>query len=64
MQRPRLKDLIEIDLKNLRVIVEYLQKLLKSHSAKRDWAAIYDKCASVLSTPNFVRTSKLIQIIK
>jgi len=42
VQRPRLKDLIEIDLKNLRVIAEYLQKLLKSHGAKRDWAAIYE----------------------
>ncbi|XP_021736623.1 uncharacterized protein LOC110703185 [Chenopodium quinoa] len=49
VQRPGLKDLFDIDLKNLRVIAEYLQKLdPKSDGAKRDWVAIYDECASVL----------------
>ncbi|KAJ6774965.1 CHAPERONE-ACTIVITY OF BC1 COMPLEX CABC1 -RELATED [Salix purpurea] len=49
VQRPGLKDLFDIDLKNLRVIAEYLQKFdPKSDGAKRDWVAIYDECASVL----------------
>ncbi|KAJ6791838.1 uncharacterized protein M6B38_241560 [Iris pallida] len=49
VQRPGLKDLFDIDLKNLRVIAEYLQKLdPKSDGAKRDWVAIYDECATVL----------------
>lgn len=49
MQRPGLKELFDIDLKNLRVIAEYLQKVdPKSDGAKRDWVAIYDECANVL----------------
>ncbi|KAJ0096282.1 hypothetical protein Patl1_27475 [Pistacia atlantica] len=49
VQRPGLKGLFDIDLKNLRVIAEYLQKVdPKSDGAKRDWVAIYDECASVL----------------
>ncbi|TYG75693.1 hypothetical protein ES288_D03G052800v1 [Gossypium darwinii] len=49
VQRPGLKSLFDIDLKNLRVIAEYLQKIdPKSDGAKRDWVAIYDECASVL----------------
>ncbi|CAI0554636.1 unnamed protein product [Linum tenue] len=41
VQRPGLKDLFDIDLKNLRIDP-------KSDGAKRDWVAIYDECASVL----------------
>ncbi|EPS58071.1 hypothetical protein M569_16745, partial [Genlisea aurea] len=49
VQRPGLKGLFDIDLKNLRVIAEYLQKIdPKSDGAKRDWVAIYDECANVL----------------
>ncbi|KAH9295117.1 hypothetical protein KI387_038705, partial [Taxus chinensis] len=49
VQRPGLKELFDIDLKNLRVIAEYLQKIdPKSDGAKRDWVAIYDECAYVL----------------
>uniref|UniRef100_A0A0C9S871 TSA: Wollemia nobilis Ref_Wollemi_Transcript_5534_2760 transcribed RNA sequence n=1 Tax=Wollemia nobilis TaxID=56998 RepID=A0A0C9S871_9CONI len=49
VQRPGLKELFDIDLKNLRVIAEYLQKIdPKSDGAKRDWVAIYDECATVL----------------
>ncbi|KAJ7530361.1 hypothetical protein O6H91_14G000800 [Diphasiastrum complanatum] len=49
VQRPGLKDLFDIDLKNLRVIAENLQKIdPKSDGAKRDWVAIYDECATVL----------------
>ncbi|WVZ22033.1 hypothetical protein V8G54_000577 [Vigna mungo] len=44
VQRPGLKDLFDIDLKNLRVIAEFLQKIdPKSDGAKRDWVAIYDE---------------------
>ncbi|EFJ09480.1 hypothetical protein SELMODRAFT_235769 [Selaginella moellendorffii] len=49
IQRPGLKALFDIDLKNLRVIAENLQKIdPKSDGAKRDWVAIYDECANVL----------------
>ncbi|KAJ9541042.1 hypothetical protein OSB04_027548 [Centaurea solstitialis] len=49
VQRPGLKDLFDIDLKNLRVIAQNLQKIdPKSDGAKRDWVAIYDECANVL----------------
>lgn len=49
VQRPGLKGLFDIDLKNLRVIAQNLQKLdPKSDGAKRDWVAIYDECANVL----------------
>ena len=71
VQRPGLKELFDIDLKNLRVIAEYLQKVdPKSDGAKRDWVAIYDECASVLyqeqtiqrkhlMLKNFLKTSKI-----
>eukprot|EP00252_Welwitschia_mirabilis_P014935 TRINITY_DN33009_c0_g1_i1.p1 TRINITY_DN33009_c0_g1~~TRINITY_DN33009_c0_g1_i1.p1 ORF type:complete len:742 (+),score=153.69 TRINITY_DN33009_c0_g1_i1:143-2368(+) len=49
VQRPGLKELFDIDLKNLRAIAQYLQKVdPKSDGAKRDWVAIYDECANVL----------------
>ncbi|KAL4583960.1 hypothetical protein LXL04_008548 [Taraxacum kok-saghyz] len=49
VQRPGLKDLFDIDLKNLRVIAEKLQKLdPKSVGVKKNWVAIYDECANVL----------------
>lgn len=49
VQRPGLKALFDIDLKNLRVIAQNLQKIdPKSDGAKRDWVAIYDECANVL----------------
>ncbi|GBG69347.1 hypothetical protein CBR_g4041 [Chara braunii] len=49
VQRPDLKELFDIDLKNLRVLAVNLQKVdPKSDGAKRDWVAIYDECAEVL----------------
>ncbi|CAL0306614.1 unnamed protein product [Lupinus luteus] len=49
VQRPGLKGLFDIYLKNLMVIAEYLQNVdPKSDGAKRDWVAIYDECTSVL----------------
>ncbi|KAL9250428.1 ACTIVITY OF BC1 COMPLEX KINASE 8, chloroplastic-like protein [Drosera capensis] len=47
VQRPGLKNLFDIDLKNLRVIAEYLQKIdPKSDGAKRDWEIDYTKEAA------------------
>ncbi|KAL1536683.1 Protein ACTIVITY OF BC1 COMPLEX KINASE 8, chloroplastic [Salvia divinorum] len=69
VQRPGLKYFLDIDLKSLNVIAEYLQKIdPKSDCAKRDWVSINDECASVLyqeidyakeayNTEQFQRTS-------
>lgn len=49
VQRPGLRELFEIDLKNLRVIAQWLQKVdPKTDGAARDWVAIYDECKTVL----------------
>lgn len=49
MQRPGLKDLFDIDLKNVRVLAQWLQRLdPKSDGAARDWVAIYDECSRIL----------------
>ena len=44
VQRPGLKELFDIDLKNLRVLANQLQKIdPKTDGAARDWVAIYDE---------------------
>lgn len=49
VQRPGLKDLFDIDLKNVRVLAQWLQKVdPKSDGAARDWVAIYDECSRIL----------------
>lgn len=49
VQRPGLKSLFDIDLKNIRVLAEWLQKVdPKTDGAARDWVAIYDECARIL----------------
>ena len=49
VQRPGLKEIFDIDLKNLRVIAKWLQKVdPKNDGAKRDWVAIFDETARVL----------------
>lgn len=49
VQRPGLKELFDIDLKNLRVIASQLNKFdPKTDGAARDWTAVYDECARVL----------------
>ncbi len=49
VQRPGLKDLFDIDLKNVRVIAQWLQAVdPKSDGAARDWVAIYDECSRIL----------------
>lgn len=49
VQRPGLKEIFDIDLKNLRVIAKWLQKVdPKNDGAARDWVAIFDETARVL----------------
>ncbi len=49
VQRPGLKQLFDIDLKNVRVLAQWLQNVdPKSDGAARDWAAIYDECSRIL----------------
>jgi predicted unusual protein kinase regulating ubiquinone biosynthesis (AarF/ABC1/UbiB family) len=49
VQRPGLKEIFDVDLKNLRVIAKWLQKVdPKTDGAARDWVAIFDETARVL----------------
>ena len=49
VQRPGLKALFDIDLKNIRVLAQWLQAVdPKSDGAARDWVAIYDECSRIL----------------
>mmetsp|Transcript_28522 Transcript_28522/g.80465 ORF Transcript_28522/g.80465 Transcript_28522/m.80465 type:complete len:788 (-) Transcript_28522:52-2415(-) len=49
VQRPGLKELFEIDCKNIRVLAQWLQKIdPKTDGAARDWVAIYDECQRIL----------------
>ncbi|KAK9819782.1 hypothetical protein WJX72_002278 [[Myrmecia] bisecta] len=49
VQRPGLKELFDIDLKNVRVLAQWLQAVdPKSDGAARDWVAIYDECSRIL----------------
>ncbi|GAX86383.1 hypothetical protein CEUSTIGMA_g13795.t1 [Chlamydomonas eustigma] len=49
IQRPGLKALFDIDLKNVRALAVWLQKVdPKTDGAARDWVAIYDECSRIL----------------
>ncbi len=49
VQRPGLKALFDIDLKNVRALAQWLQAVdPKSDGAARDWVAIYDECSRIL----------------
>ena len=49
VQRPGLRELFEVDLKNIRQLAVWLQAAdPKSDGASRDWVAIYDECATIL----------------
>lgn len=48
VQRPGLKKLFDIDLKNLKLIAEYFQKSETFGGPTRDWLGIYDECAKIL----------------
>ncbi|XP_020889303.1 uncharacterized protein LOC9318612 isoform X1 [Arabidopsis lyrata subsp. lyrata] len=46
VQRPGLKKLFDIDLRNLKLIAEYFQK--SESFGTNDWVGIYEECASIL----------------
>ncbi|PIM97412.1 putative unusual protein kinase [Handroanthus impetiginosus] len=48
VQRPGLRKLFDIDLKNLKLIAEYFQKSETLGGPTRDWVGIYEECAKVL----------------
>ncbi|XP_031404491.1 protein ACTIVITY OF BC1 COMPLEX KINASE 7, chloroplastic-like isoform X1 [Punica granatum] len=48
VQRPGLKRLFDIDLKNLKLIAEYFQRSETLGGPTRDWIGIYEECATIL----------------
>ncbi|ESQ49259.1 hypothetical protein EUTSA_v10020179mg [Eutrema salsugineum] len=46
VQRPGLKKLFDIDLRNLKLIAEYFQK--SESFGSNDWVGIYEECATIL----------------
>ncbi|KAL2245990.1 UNVERIFIED_CONTAM: Protein ACTIVITY OF BC1 COMPLEX KINASE 7, chloroplastic [Sesamum indicum] len=48
VQRPGLKKLFNIDLKNLKLIAEYFQRSETLGGPTRDWIGIYEECAKIL----------------
>ncbi|KAK7258324.1 hypothetical protein RIF29_23897 [Crotalaria pallida] len=48
VQRPGLKKLFDIDLRNLKLIAEYFQKSETLGGPTRDWVGIYEECATIL----------------
>ncbi|KAM7492429.1 hypothetical protein LguiA_035350 [Lonicera macranthoides] len=48
IQRPGLKKLFDIDLRNLKLVAEYFQKSETFGGPTRDWLGIYEECAKIL----------------
>ncbi|KAH8489673.1 hypothetical protein H0E87_025051 [Populus deltoides] len=48
VQRPGLKKLFDIDLRNLKLIAEYFQRSETFGGASRDWIGIYEECKRIL----------------
>lgn len=48
IQRPGLRRLFDIDLKNLKLVAEYFQRSETLGGPTRDWIGIYDECAKIL----------------
>ncbi|KAI0497002.1 hypothetical protein KFK09_023328 [Dendrobium nobile] len=48
VQRPGLKRLFDIDLRNLKLIAEYFQQSETFGGPTRDWIGIYDECSKIL----------------
>ncbi|KAJ8748164.1 hypothetical protein K2173_000572 [Erythroxylum novogranatense] len=48
VQRPGLKKLFDIDLRNLKLVAEYFQKSETLGGPTRDWIGIYEECARIL----------------
>uniref|UniRef100_A0A2P2JUG8 ABC1 atypical kinase-like domain-containing protein n=1 Tax=Rhizophora mucronata TaxID=61149 RepID=A0A2P2JUG8_RHIMU len=48
VQRPGLKKLFDIDLRNMELIAEYFQKSETFGGPTQDWVGIYEECAKIL----------------
>ncbi|XP_065018581.1 protein ACTIVITY OF BC1 COMPLEX KINASE 7, chloroplastic-like [Musa acuminata AAA Group] len=48
IQRPGLKKLFDIDLRNLKLVAEYFQRSETFGGPTRDWVGIYDECSKIL----------------
>ncbi|XP_028802706.1 protein ACTIVITY OF BC1 COMPLEX KINASE 7, chloroplastic-like [Neltuma alba] len=48
VQRPGLKRLFDIDLRNLKLIAEYFQRSETFGGPTRDWIGIYEECSTIL----------------
>ncbi|CAN6448393.1 unnamed protein product [Victoria cruziana] len=48
VQRPGLKKLFDIDLRNLKLIAEYFQNNETFGGASKDWIGIYEECSKIL----------------
>ncbi|CAK7349142.1 unnamed protein product [Dovyalis caffra] len=48
VQRPGLKKLFDIDLRNLKLIAEYFQRSETFGGPSRDWMGIYEECKKIL----------------
>ncbi|XP_008813062.1 LOW QUALITY PROTEIN: protein ACTIVITY OF BC1 COMPLEX KINASE 7, chloroplastic-like [Phoenix dactylifera] len=48
VQRPGLKNLFDIDLRNLKLVAEYFQRSETFGGPTRDWIGIYDECSKSL----------------
>ncbi|XP_078439015.1 protein kinase superfamily protein [Wolffia australiana] len=48
IQRPGLKKLFDIDLRNLKLVAEYFQRSETLGGPSRDWIGIYDECSKIL----------------
>ncbi|XP_019162365.1 PREDICTED: uncharacterized protein LOC109158910 [Ipomoea nil] len=48
VQRPGLKKLFDIDLRNLKLIAEYFQNSETLGGPSRDWIGIYEECSKIL----------------
>ncbi|XP_052207090.1 protein ACTIVITY OF BC1 COMPLEX KINASE 7, chloroplastic [Diospyros lotus] len=48
VQRPGLKKLFDIDLRNLKLIAEYFQRSETLGGPSKDWVGIYEECAKIL----------------
>ncbi|KAJ0733373.1 putative ABC-type Cd(2+) transporter [Helianthus annuus] len=48
VQRPGLKKLFDIDLRNLKLVAEYFQRSETLGGPTRDWMGVYDECKKIL----------------
>ncbi|KAI4340297.1 hypothetical protein MLD38_025147 [Melastoma candidum] len=48
VQRPGLKKLFDIDMSNMKLIAEYLQRSETLVGPTRDWVGIYEECSTIL----------------